>query len=288
MEPLNKTRALLYAAVVSVFTLISSSVNATLIPADLSIESNICFGTGCAKLPPIRTDVTYNGQINGIGFNDSDQGASSDKTFTETGDNAEAYISNAITGSEFFSELSSFNMYFSFSVLNNSATDSFDVTFGLDFFLEAYANVMAFDPNAGPQSSPIGADSLVDVYVGDSNGSILSNLIELGGGGNTINGTTFPDQYGGYYQMLGSDSFSRSLAAGSSYNFFGSFSVSLDDENFNPNSTAMGTASLSVELLDVTNTTPISEDPTANIPEPSLLHLMLAGLIGLLVRRRKF
>lgn len=288
MNAFRVPRSLLSVIVIGLVTLVSTTVKAALIPADLSIQSSICYGTGCSVPAPfLINNVTFNGYADGVNITPSMTGTAVNNTFSQTGDTANAFISNAMATS-FGAELDNFDMYFNIDVQNNSATDSFDVTFGLDFFLEAYANIFAFDPFGGPQSVPIDVASHVSVLVADGSGTILSSFIDLGSaGGNRVNEQTFADQYGGYYSLSGGDSFTRSLVAGSSYSFLGSFSVSVENYDFvNSGATAIGTADLGIELLDVTNTTP-TPPPATDVAAPSPISLMIAAIAGWLAFRRQ-
>ena len=268
----NKTN-LLKSIFVAILLAATSVVHAIPFSTDLTISGSITYDSTNSYVTGTTQSGSISSTIGGTNTSSSISGV------TLTGSNPLAGVmtdigdgfgsSFTMSGDQNGDEGGLFSDYL-FDITNNSATDQYQVTFGIEF--SNLANADGTDAYADSQISIWDETNIVEVFFSDLTSDTLF--------GDEENGTILA-------------SFGASLSDSGLFNLdvlidpLASFQLSgfneLEGGVYDSTSSFNGELTSFISVANVINLT-----QPVPAPEPGILLLMATGLLGILVRRRKF
>lgn len=265
-----------FCSILCAASLIIPTASATLIDSDLTIEGNVLFDiTSDAVIGNANQSADMSQIIGGISTSSSvndvtPSGANPvGGVLTHYGDGVGV---NAIAASTASTESTAgaFIFDFSFSLLNNSLTDTHKVFFELDF-----SNI------ANADGTDAYIDSEINLFDSLNNELFFSDLTSDSSFGDEKNGVD-QGSFGATLLDSGKFLFDVTLAAGAANSF--SAVLKMDGEDFTNDSFFAGSSNAFIKVLSSENQTSTTPPPTP-VPEPTTLLLFATVLMLMEIKR---
>jgi hypothetical protein len=286
-------KVLRFCSILCAFSLIAPTVTAGLIPLDISITGNAELDTTNSASPTGNasqnadmslvigggTTLTSIANLTPTGANPLAG------TLTDFGDGVGvSAIGSSTSGA--ISEVPDFFFDIDFSLLNSSATDTYQIFFELAYSVSAHAQGNGTFIVNGSDAFVNAEVNLFDGPLVDSPDEIFaSDLTSDRRNGDEIGdvlGSTFPGTNGASLSDSGTFLFDITLAAGASNNF--SALVRMDGGAFSNDAFFNGRSSAFISILSADNLTAVQ--PPSQVPEPSTFILFFIAMALLQVKRK--
>ncbi|MBA6363447.1 PEP-CTERM sorting domain-containing protein [Colwellia sp. BRX8-4] len=282
-------KVLRFCSILCAFSLIAPTVTAGLIPLDISITGNAeldttysASTTGNASQSANMSLVIGGGTTLTSIANLTPTGATPlAGTLTDFGDGVGVSAIGSSTAGA-ISEVPDFFFDIDFSLLNSSATDTYQIFFELAYSVSAHAQGNGTFIDNGSDAFVNSEVNLFDDLAEEIFASDLTSDRRNGDEIGDVLGSTFPGTNGASLSDSGTFLFDITLAAGASNNF--SALVRMDGGAFSNDAFFNGRSSAFISILSADNLTAVQ--PPSQVPEPSTFILFFMAMALLQVKRK--
>jgi hypothetical protein len=282
-------KVLRFCSILCAFSLIAPTVTAGLIPLDISITGNAELDTLNSASPTGNASQSANmSLVIGGGTtltsiaNLTPTGANPlAGTLTDFGDGVGVSAIGSSTAGA-ISEVPDFFFDIDFSLLNSSATDTYQIFFELAYSVSAHAQGNGTFIDNGSDAFVNAEVNLFDDLAEEIFASDLTSDRRFGDEIGDVLSSTFPGTNGASLSDSGTFLFDITLAAGASNNF--SALVRMDGGAFSNDAFFNGRSSAFISILSADNLTAVQ--PPSQVPEPSTFILFFIAMALLQVKRK--